>query len=162
MASFRIAQYTIREGKNNFDEISENKTKPNGKSLSNQLITIEIFILRSATDSDDNNNSNNHQTAYNLLCGPMSSGGHFEQCHFDGMNQTANFNVNDTNNGLLTMQMHSQNTVHSHSHSHSHTHPHYHAQHNGNHMYYNWQVCETKINKQMYVNIADVTLLVRN
>lgn len=69
----------------------------------------------------------------------MSSGGHFEQSHFDGMNQTTNFNINDTNNGLLSMQMH-QNI-----HSHAHPHSHYHPQHNGNHMYYNWQVSENDL-----------------
>lgn len=63
----------------------------------------------------------------------MTGNSHFDQSHFDALNQTTNFNVAESNNSLLTMQMH-QN-IHPHPHA-----SHYHVQHNGNHVYYNWQV----------------------
>lgn len=99
-----------------------------------KIFSIYLFVLRSWSDDNNNsNNSNNHQTTYNLLCGPTTANSQFEQNHFDTLNQSTNFNVADTNNSLLTMPMH-QN-MHQHTHA-----PHYHAQHNGNHVYYNWQV----------------------
>ncbi|XP_031631338.1 dendritic arbor reduction protein 1 [Contarinia nasturtii] len=98
-------------------------------------------IISNNLGSDDNNNSNNnnnHQSTYNLLCGPTTSNSHFEQSHFETLNQSTNFNVAESNNSLLTMPMH-QNM-----HPHTHT-PHYHVQHNGNHVYYNWQETQLRI-----------------
>lgn len=99
--------------------------------------TFFFFLNSFNSQSDDNNNSNNnnnHQSTYNLLCGPTTSNSHFEQSHFDNtLNQSTNFNVSESNNSLMAMPMH-QNM-----HPHTHT-PHYHVQHNGNHVYYNWQV----------------------
>ncbi|XP_055324472.1 dendritic arbor reduction protein 1 [Sitodiplosis mosellana] len=117
------------------------QTHPNHGVQSSHSIYLN-GIISNSLGSDDNNNSNNnnnHQSTYNLLCGPTTSNSHFEQSHFDNtLNQNANFNVAESNNSLLAMPMH-QNM-----HQHTHT-PHYHVQHNGNHVYYNWQETQIRI-----------------